>query len=200
MKKNLVIPFLLLFLLLNLSCRNQVKNSLPSKRQQLIKIIKKAGFLKLPLNFEVLGNGLKDKYLLDHRGYDSLVFGKSLGGICGFFPDTTFYYSVVLNSHGSAFPWPYIMTFDKNGNEISSEGISAFPGCVDTPIESTSCYDSVWIDVDFRIRSIAKVIGKIYNPSTNKDEDICNMNKLDGYIDKNGKIYINKSDVILCDK
>jgi hypothetical protein len=87
----------LLTLPLHLSCQNQIKNSVPSKRQQLIQIIKKAGFLKLPLSFEVLKNGLKDKYLVDHKGLDSLVFNRDIYRICGFLPDTSLYYAVVFN-------------------------------------------------------------------------------------------------------
>ena len=200
MKKLLLIPILLILLLLGHSCQNHLRNSKNVKKQQLIQIIKKAGFLRLPLSFEVLPDGLTVKYIVDRKGSDSLFISQGIFRICGFLPDTSLFYSVVFNYPCSAYPCPHIMTLDKNGNKISIEKIDAQPGCIDTPIESTSCYDSVWIDTDSKIRSISKVIGKITNPSTNQDEDICNMRKLEGYIDKNGKIFINQSDVILCAK
>ena len=198
MKEKLLASVLTFLFLFQACALNQNIKTLPNKKQQLIQLINKIGFLKLPLSFEVLPNGLNVKYVVDPKGADSIFISQGIFRICGFLPDTSYYYSVVFNYPCSAYPCPHIMTLDKNGNKISIEKIDADPGCVDTPIESTSCYDSVWIGPDNRIRSISKVIGKIYIESTKKDEDICNMRKLDGFIEKNGKIHTNLSDVILC--
>lgn len=198
MKLKFLAPLLACFFILFACVQNQKKYAIPTKKSQLIQVIKKVGFLKLPLSFEVLPDGLDVKYVIDPSGSDSLIKSLGIFRICGFLPDTSFYYSVIYNYPCSAYPCPQLMTINKEGNIISTEEIDAHPGCIDTPIESTTCYDSVWIDEDLKIRSISKVIGTIYDTSTKKDEYICNMRKLEGFIDKNGKIIVNQSDVIVC--
>jgi len=171
------------------------------KIEQIQKVIKKSGFIKLPLIFDAnTDNSLKFNYDVDFKGNDSLIFDEDIYRIVGFFPDTTNYYACLFHSVGDML-YPTIMTIDKKGNKIDRQIICA-AGCADqTVVEVSSCYDSVWISNDLRINSISKVVGTVLTddsiPETLK---ICNMKKLDGFIDKIGKINVKESDLIDCNE
>lgn len=175
------------------------KNLQNTKIEQIRIVIKKSGFIKLPLIFDAnIDNSLKSNYDVEFKGNDSLIFKNGISRIVGFLPDTTNYYSFLFHSVGDML-YPTIMTLDKKGNEIDRQIICA-AGCAgQTVVEVSSCYDSVWISYDLKINSISKVIGTVIaEDSIPKTLKICNMRKVDGFIDKSGKIMLNKSDLIDC--
>jgi len=169
------------------------------KKEHLENVIKKAGFIKLPLSFDAIANNYaKYSYEINDKNCDTMLFDDDIYYICGFFSDTSNFYAFYFNTVCDAMQCPTIMTLDKNGNKIDRKIIVAETGCYGTPIDATSCYDSVWIHSDLTFESESMVIGKLFNDSTNLDEDICNTEKLEGFIDKKGKIHIKESGVKLC--
>jgi hypothetical protein len=184
------------------SCDSQrLTNKSPKeiKKEQIQKVIKKSGFIKLPLIFDAnIDNSLKFNYDVDIKGNDSLIFDEDIYRIVGFLPDTTNYYAFLFHSVGDML-YPTIMTLDKNGNKIDRQIICA-AGCAgQTVVEVSSCYDSVWIDSELRLKSISKVIGIVNTEdSIPKTLNICNMIKVQGLIEKSGKIKLKHSDLIDC--
>ena len=195
---------LLIIMICLASCDSQRltnKSSQEIKTEQIQKVIKKSGFIKLPLIFDAnIDNSLKFNYDVDFKGNDSLIFDEDIYRIVGFLPDTTNYYAFLFHSVGDIL-YPTIMTIDKKGNKIDRQIICS-AGCVGhTVVEVSSCYDSVWISNDLKINSISKVIGTVITEdSIPKTLKICNMRKLDGFIDKNGKIKLKDSDLIDCNE
>ena len=199
MKPRLILFIIVLFCISFCTPRKQTKQLSEIKKEHLKNLIKKSGFIKLPLSFDAISNGYSGcSCEINHKGSDSLIFDKDIFEICGFLPDTSNYYSFLFNG-ACDMACPTIITLDKNGNKIDRKIIVVGTGCYGSPIDAKSCYDSVWIYNDLTIKSESRVVGTIINPSTNKEEDICNMEKLEGYIDRTGKIYIKKSGIILCD-
>lgn len=195
------VPLFILIICL-VSCDSQrltYKSPQELKIEQIQKVIKKSGFIKLPLIFDAnIDNSLKFNYDVDFKGNDSLIFDEDIYRIVGFLPDTTNYYAFLFHSVGDML-YPTIMTLDKKGNKIDRQIICA-GGCAgQTVVEVSDCYDSVWISNDLKLNSISKVIGNVItDDSIPKNLKICNMIKVQGYIDKNGKIKLKQSDLIDC--
>jgi len=160
-----------------------------TKQEQIQHVINKSGFIPLPLVFDASDeNALKIRYSVNLTTDDTLLFEYQPCDIVGFFPDTTNYYAFLYLFVGDML-YPTIVTMDKNWQKID-EKIICTTGCLTSPLEDvTSCYDSVWIYEDLKIKSISKLIGTMED----KDDSvitICNTKILEGFIDKNGKINI----------
>lgn len=171
------------------------------KEGQIQEVINKSGFIKLPLEFDAnIESNLKSNYLVDRTSNDTLLFENGISNIIGFFPDTTNYYAFLHLSIGDML-YPTIITMDKNWQKID-ERIICTSGCAGhVTVDITSCYDSVLINKDLKIKSISKVIGTVeIEDSTLQILNICNMRTLEGFIDKNGKINIKESGIIDCDE
>ena len=97
--------------------------------------------------------------------------------------------------------YPTILTMDKKGNKIDRQIICA-TGCAGhAALKVTSCYDSVWIYKGGKIKSISKVIGTVETEdSIPTTLNICNMRIVNGFIDKSGKIKVQKSDLKDCNE
>jgi len=180
------------------SCKTNNKQI--TKHEQIQYVIAKSGFIKLPLVFDASDDDALDvNYLVDFSSNDTLLFESGRFDIVGFFPDTTNYYAFLYLAIGDML-YPTIVTMDKNWQKID-EKIICTSGCLSSPlVEVTSCYNSVWIYKDLKIKSISKVIGtiEIDDDSTSQILNICNMQTLDGFIDKHGKIHIKESGLIDC--
>lgn len=162
-------------------------------------VIERSGFIKLPLIFDAnIGNSLKINYNVDLKGKDSLIFDSGIRNIIGFLPDTTEYYAFLFYTVGDML-YPTIMTFDKKVNRIDRQIINA-AGCAGhAALDIISCYDSVWINSQLKIKSVSRVIGTVETEdSIPKILNICNVRKVDGLIKKSGKIIIKNSDLIDC--
>lgn len=169
------------------------------KSEQIQMVIKKSGFVELPLVFDANNeNSLKRKYDVDFRGNDSLVFDKDVWNIIGFLPDTAEFYAFLFNSVGDML-YPTLVTLDKKGNKIDRQVICA-GGCAGhAALDVISCYDSVWIYPDLKIKSISKVTGTVdTEDAILKTFNICNMRILDGFIETSGKIKLKDSELIDC--
>lgn len=162
-------------------------------------VIKSSGFIKLPLIFDAnIENSLKTNYKVDLKGKDSLIFDSDIRSIIGFLPDTTEYYAILFYTAGDML-YPTIMTFDKKGNRIDRQIINA-AGCAGhAALDVISCYDSVWISSELNIKSVSRVIGTVETEdSIPKTLNICNIRKVEGLIEKSGKIVLKNSDLIDC--
>jgi hypothetical protein len=83
---------------------------------------------------------------------------------------------------------------DKNWQKIDEKIIST-QGCLTSPlVDIESCYDSVWVCKDLKIKSISKLVGtiEIETDSTTEVSSIFDTNFLEGFIDKNGIINIKR--------
>lgn len=183
------------------SNRLTTKNSQEIKLEQIRNAIKKSGFIKLPLIFDAnFESSLKINYRVEINGNDSLIFDSDIRSIVGFLPDTSNYYAFLFHTVGDML-YPTIMTIDKNGKKLDRQIICA-AGCAGhAAVDVTSCYDSVWISKDLKIKSMSKVIGTVEtNDSIPKIVNICNVRKVDGFIDNSGKIRLNSSDLIDCNE
>jgi hypothetical protein len=196
-------PLLIILALIGILSCNSSKHtqgqSHDIKLEQVKTIIQQSGFVKLPLTFDAnLDNSLKSNYNVDLKSIDSLIFDSDINSIVGFLPDTAEFYAFLFHTVGDML-YPTIMTIDKNGNKIDRQIICA-AGCAGhAALEVTSCYDSVWIYNDLKIKSISKVIGTVdTEDSIPKTLIICNMRIVDGMIDLSGKINLKKSDLINC--
>jgi len=169
------------------------------KLEHIQRVIQKSGFVILPLTFDAnINSSLKRNYNVDLKSNDSLIFDKDTYSIVGFLPDTAEYYAILFHTVGDML-YPTIMTIDKKGNKIDRK-IICTAGCAGyAALEVTSCYDSVWIYNDLKIKSISKVIGTVdTEDSIPKTIDICNIRKTEGSIDKSGKINLQNSGIIIC--
>jgi hypothetical protein len=167
--------------------------------EQIISVIKHSGFLELPLIFDASNeNSLRSTYSVDFTSNDTLIFDNDIYSIIGFLPDTTEYFGFLFYSVGDML-YPTLMTLDKKGNKIDRKIICA-TGCAGhVALIVISCYDSVWIHEDLRIKSVSKVIGIVDTEDTPEQTlSICNMRFLDGLIEKNGRIKIKSSELIDC--
>jgi hypothetical protein len=169
------------------------------KRQMIPNVIKESGFIKLPLVFDADIDNLKLNYRINYKSNDTLLFEGVMDGIIGFLPDTTNYYAFLYYTIGDML-YPTIQTMDKNWQKIDNKIICATGCSGHVQLNITSCYDSVKIFKDFKIKSISRAVGTV------EDEDlashilnICNTRILDGLIDKNGKINIKNSGLMNCD-
>jgi hypothetical protein len=195
-KSGLLALAVVAVLLFASSCKDDDK----AKRQMISNIIKESGFIKLPLAFNVdYDVSLKLNYRVNHKSNDTLLLEGVIDGIIGFLPDTTNYYAFLYYTIGDMLA-PTIRTMDKNWQKIDNKEICTYGCAGHLALNVRSCYDSVWIYRDLKIKSISKVVGtvEIEDDSTSQVLNICNMRLLDGLIDKNGKIDIEKSDVIDC--
>lgn len=183
------------------SCVETTEKQYDIKVYQIRDVIKKSGFIKLPLEFDAMNeNYLKRNYEVDFKGNDSLLFDSDVWEIIGFLPDTSNYYAFLFYSVGDML-YPTVVTMDKNGNKIDRNVICA-GGCAGhAAVDIINCYDSVLITKDLNIRSISKLIGTVETEdSTLKIVDICNMRKTEGFIDKTGKIKLTDSGIIICNE
>ena len=199
MKQRLLIILIFIGLISCNSSKQTVKEPQEIKLEQIRKVIQKTGFVTLPLIFDAnIDNSLKSNYKVDFKSNDSLIFESDIWNIIGLLPDTTDYFAFLFHTVGDML-YPTIMTIDKKGNKIDRQIICA-AGCAGhTMLEVSSCYDSVWIHNDLKIKSISKVIGTVEtDDSIPQTLNICNMRILDGLIEKNGKIKIKNSDLIDC--
>ncbi len=164
-------------------------------------VINKTGFIDLPLKFDA-GNekSLMSHYVVDLKGNDSLIFDSEIHSVVGFLPDTSNYYAFIFHTIGDML-YPTIMTISKKGDKIDRQIICTGECAGHAAVNVISCYDSVCINQDLHIKSISKMIGTVEtNDSIPKTIDLCNMLKLTGFIDKDGKIKLNRSDLIDCNK
>ena len=171
--------------------------------EQIQFVIEKSGFIKLPLVFDASNEEVLtfDYFLTDFKTEDTLLFGRTRLHILGFLPDTTNYYAFLYLSVGDML-YPTIRTMDKNWQKIDEKVICTW-GCLTSPlVDVTSCYDSVWIYEDLKIKSISRVVGTIETEENSTSEvlDICNTKILNGFIDKNGKINIKESGLRNCNE
>lgn len=199
MKQRLLITLILIGLISCNSSKQTLKEPQEIKLEQIRKVIQKTGFVTLPLIFDAnIDNSLESNYKVDFKSNDSLIFESDIWSIIGFLPDTTDYFAFLYHTVGDML-YPTIMTIDKNGNKIDRQIICA-AGCAGhTMLEVSSCYDSVWIYNDLKIKSISKVIGTVDTEhSIPQTLNICNMRILDGMIEQNGKIKLKNSDLIDC--
>ena len=181
------------------SSKHTQEQSLDVRVEQIQMVINKSGFVKLPLVFDANNdNSLKSTYNVDFKSNDSLIFDSDIYNIVGFLPDTTLYYAFLFHTVGDML-YPTIMTLDKKGNKIDRQIISAMGCAGHAAIDVTSCYDSIWIYSDLKIKSFSKVTGTVdIENSIPQTLGICNMRIVEGLIDKNGKIKTKSSDLIDC--
>ena len=169
--------------------------------EQIQYVISKSGFIKLPLEFDAsIETALKSNYSIDRTTNDTLLFDEGIYDIVGFLPDTTDYYAFLHLTVGDML-YPTITTMDKNWQKID-EKIICTGGCAGhLQLLVTSCYDSVWIYPDLKIKSVSRVTGTVeIDDTASQVLKICNMSILDGFIDKDGKIEIDRSDLIDCNE
>jgi len=161
------------------------------KYEQIKYLINKSEFIKLPLIFDAKNeNALKVNYLTDLTSNDTLLF-KSRYDIVGFLPDTSNYYSFLYLRIGDML-YPTIVTMDKSWKKID-EKIICTMGCLISPlVDLISCYDSVWIYENFKIKSISEIVGtiEIEEDSISQISNIYDKRILNGHIDINGNINI----------
>jgi len=199
MKQRLLITLIFIGLISCKSSKQTVKEPQEIKLEQIRKVIQKTGFVTLPLIFDAnIDNSLKSNYSVDFKSNDSLIFESDIWNIIGFLPDTTDYFAFLFHTVGDML-YPTIMTIDKKGNKIDRQIICA-TGCAGhAAVDVSSCYDSVWINNDLKMKSISKVIGTVETEdSIPQTLNICNMRILDGMIEKNGTIKVKDSDLIDC--
>jgi hypothetical protein len=199
MKQRLLIILIFIGLISCNFSKKTLTDQQQVKSEQIHKVIQKTGFVELPLIIDAnISSSLKSVYEVDFKSNDSLIFDSDMWSIVGFLPDTTDYFAVLFQTVGDML-YPTIMTMDKKGNKIDKQ-IICVAGCAGlAAVDITSCYDSVWISRDFKIKSISKVLGTVETEdSTKKIIKICNMRILDGLIEKNGKIRLKESDLIDC--
>lgn len=199
MKQRLLITLIFIGLVFCNSSNQSVKEPQEIKLDQIRKVIQKTGFVTLPLIFDAnIDNSLKSNYDVDFKSNDSLIFESDIWSIVGFLPDTTDYFAFVFHTVGDML-YPTIMTIDKKGKKIDRQIICAVDCAGHAAVDLSSCYDSVWIYSDLKIKSISKVIGTVdTEDSIPQTLNICNMRILDGMIEKNGTIKIINSDLIDC--
>jgi len=198
MMKYKLITILIIILISSCVSRKE-KNTQEIKIEYIQELVNKIGFIELPLVFDANNeNALKSIHFINMKGKDSLLFDNTVERIIGFLPDTSKYYAIMFYEVGDML-YPSIMTIDKTGNKIGREIICA-AGCAGhAVVEISSCYDSVWIQKNLKIKSISKVIGIVETedsiPQTIK---ICNKTIVEGLINENGLIKINRSELIDC--
>jgi hypothetical protein len=171
------------------------------KIEHIRKVIQVSGFVKLPLIFDAsIDNSLKSNYSVDFESNDTLIFDRDIYDIIGFLPDTSDYYGILFHTIGDML-YPTILTIDKKGNKIDRKIIYVTLCAGQAAMDVASCYDSVWIYSDLKIRSISKVIGTIETEdSIPQTLNICNIRTLKGLIDRNGRISLKSSDIIDCNE
>lgn len=185
-----------------LSCNsNKQTSNQDIKLEHIRKVIQESGFVKLPLIFDASDdNSLKANYSVDLESNDTLIFGKDIYDIIGFLPDTSDFYGVLFHTIGDML-YPTILTIDKKGNKIDRKIIYVALCAGQAEMYVASCYDSVWIYSDLKIKSISKVIGTIETEdSIPQTLNICNIRTLSGLIDRNGEISLKSSDIIDCNE
>lgn len=196
--------YILFFVIFTSSCDSgklTKKNLQDIKINQIRQMINKTGFINFPLKFDAGNeNSLKSRYSVDFSGNDSLIFNSDSREVIGFLPDTSKYYAMLYYSIGDIL-YPTIMTISKQGIEIDRQIICTAECAGQTAVDVISCYDSVKISKDLKIVSVSKMIGKVdSNDSIPKTLDVCNMIKINGFIDGNGKIKLNRSELIDCNQ
>ena len=163
-----------------------------NKYEQIQFVIEKSGFIELPLEFDAnIEYSLKTNYLVNRESNDTLLFERGIYEIVGFLPDTTNYYAFLHYTVADRL-FPTIVTMDKSWQKIDEKIIST-QGCLTSPlVDVESCYDSVWIYKDLKIKSISKLVGtiEIETDTTSEVSNILNTQFLEGFIDKYGKISI----------
>ncbi len=200
MIQKIILIYLISVCVLSCNSHNQTINNLQEIRLERIKkVIQESGFVKLPLSFDAyLVNSLKTNYNVDSKGQDSLIFDSDIYEIIGFLPDTTKYYAFLFSTVGDML-YPTILTIDKKGNKIDRQIICA-TGCEGhVAVAITSCYDSVWISQDLTFKSISKIVGTVdTEDSIPQTLNICNIQLKEGFIEPNGQIILNESELLPC--
>ena len=193
--------FLLLIFFSFNNCNEQPKTLQDVKKEKIKNVIKECEFLELPIvlnaNSDYWDN-YSHKYKVNYKSTDSLIFDSDLFEIYGILPDTLFYYAFLTHSIGDMI-YPTIFTIDKSGNKIDRR-IICTGGCAGhAAIDITSCYDSVWLHKDLKIKSISKVVGTVETEgSIQRTINICNKTIVEGFINESGHIKLNRSELIDC--
>jgi len=199
MKQTIFITFIFIGLISCSPSKQNIKEPQEVKLEQIRKVIQKTGFVSLPLIFDAnIDNSLESNYSVDFKSNDSLIFESDIWNIIGFLPDTTDYFAFLFHTVRDML-YPTIMTIDKKCNKIDRQIICA-DGCAGhAAVDVSSCYDSVWIYADLKIKSISRVIGTVETEDTIPQTlNICNMRILEGLIEKSGEIKVKSSDLLDC--
>jgi len=199
MKQRIFITLIFIGLISCSPSKQNIKEPQEVKLEQIRKVIQKTGFVSLPLIFDAnIDNSLESNYSVDFKSNDSLIFESDIWNIIGFLPDTTDYFAFLFHTVRDML-YPTIMTIDKKCNKIDRQIICA-DGCAGhAAVDVSSCYDSVWIYADLKIKSISRVIGTVETEDTIPQTlNICNMRILEGLIEKSGEIKVKSSDLLDC--
>lgn len=120
------------------------------------------------------------------------IRGTAVGGVL---PDTSNFYSILYYQTGDLI-YPFISTFDKQGNLIDEENIG-IGYCGGLTIDLDTCVDRVTINQRLEIESFYKAIGTAED-STGQELKICNSITGKGTIKADGQIEILKSELKDC--
>lgn len=138
---------------------NQPNHGKESKRiSYLADLMKKTGFLKLPISCNILKADFKANYTTEGNSIDSLFFESGNIEVCGFLPDTSNYYGILYYQIGDL-SYPKLMTIDKQGFVIDKKEL-----CLDVcgpPVDVDSSINRFEIDKDLTIKLFYYCHGKV---------------------------------------
>jgi hypothetical protein len=169
------------------SATNLTKPGLESQRiAYLTDLIKKVGFLKLPISYDIEKADFESKYTTKENSIDTLFFKSANEIVCGFLPDTSRYYCILYYQIGDL-DYPNLLTIDKRGAIIDRKGL-----CLNVcgpPVEVDSSINRFEIDKSLNIKSFFYCHGKVEtNDSIPKQLEVSEKIDGTGNITKDGKI------------
>lgn len=173
----------------------------PINQTQPIDIVReyynKAEKLQLPLMWDDFLNSNPNVLRLSTR--DTIAFGEGMGAlsILGAFPDTSKYFGFLL-SYPADDVIPVLMTFDKDGKDVSFETEFNY-GCGGSDCEYICDYTDFVIEKNLSFHSTTKSRIKVCEDNTdNMDTTIVEYFVIEkhGKILPNGKVVLNKEQTV----
>lgn len=173
----------------------------PINQTQPIDIVReyynKAEKLQLPLMWDDFLNSNPNVLRLSTR--DTIAFGEDMGAlsILGAFPDTSKYFGFLL-SYPADDVIPVLMTFDKDGKDVSFETEFNY-GCGGSDCEYICDYTDFVIEKNLSFHSTTKSRIKVCEDNTdNMDTTIVEYFVIEkhGKILPNGKVVLNKEQTV----
>ncbi len=195
MKKLLIIIITGLIL----GCTSSIKERVITKADFIRILAKKIGFINLPYSHNLNLDKEDYKYLIDSKSIDTLFFDNYDNQIIGVIPDTSKFFAILYYGIGDDL-YPSIRTFSKNGDKIDSKMI-CYGFCGGCGCECDSCSDVTTIGNDLKIKLTHYIKATECDSVGEKipETTTCKIFTIDGYVQSNGMIILNKQKEEDCD-
>lgn len=181
------------------SCGSATKQREFTKAHYIRAFVEKVGYIDMPYSHNLNLDKEDYRYLIDYKSLDTLFFDVCDNQIIGVLSDTSNYFAVLYYRIGDDL-YPSLMTFNKSGERIDDKKI-CYGFCAGCDCECDSCADVTTISKDLKINMTYYIEATECDSIGNKlfETTTCKIFKIEGLIQPNGLIALNKEIEIDCE-